>query len=34
VPLGTVKTRMAAGMRKMKEALQDAGTEEHPWTRQ
>ena len=33
VPLGTVKTRMAAGMRKMKEALQDAGTEEHPWTR-
>jgi RNA polymerase sigma factor (sigma-70 family) len=34
VPLGTVKTRMAAGMRKMKEALQDADTEEHPWTRQ
>ena len=34
VPLGTVKTRMAAGMRKMKQALQDAGTEEHPWTRQ
>jgi RNA polymerase sigma-70 factor (ECF subfamily) len=34
VPLGTVKTRMAAGMRKMKAALQDAGTEEHPWTRQ
>jgi RNA polymerase sigma factor (sigma-70 family) len=33
VPLGTVKTRMAAGMRKMKEALQDAGTEELPWTR-
>ena len=34
VPLGTVKTRMAAGMRKMKEALQDAGREEqHPWTR-
>jgi len=33
VPLGTVKTRMAAGMRKMKEALQNAGTEEHPWTR-
>jgi RNA polymerase sigma-70 factor (ECF subfamily) len=35
VPLGTVKTRMAAGMRKIKEALQDAGREEqHPWTRQ
>jgi RNA polymerase sigma factor (sigma-70 family) len=35
VPLGTVKTRMAAGMRKMKEALQDAGREEqHPWTHQ
>ena len=34
LPLGTVKTRMAAGMRKMKQALQDAGTEEHPWTRQ
>jgi RNA polymerase sigma factor (sigma-70 family) len=34
VPLGTVKTRMAAGMRRMKAALQDAGTEEHPWTRQ
>jgi RNA polymerase sigma factor (sigma-70 family) len=32
VPLGTVKTRMAAGMRKMREALQDAGTEELPWT--
>jgi hypothetical protein len=26
---------MAAGMRKMKEALQDAGRQEqHPWTRQ
>ena len=35
VPLGTVKTRMAAGMRKMKAALQDAGSEEQePWTRQ
>jgi RNA polymerase sigma factor (sigma-70 family) len=34
VPLGTVKTRMAAGMRKMREPLQDAGREEqHPWTR-
>jgi RNA polymerase sigma factor (sigma-70 family) len=33
VPLGTVKTRMAAGMRKMKEALSDAGREEQqPWT--
>ena len=35
VPLGTVKTRMAAGMRKMKEALRDAGDQERkPWTRQ
>ena len=34
VPLGTVKTRMAAGMRKMRQALQDAGTEELPWTPQ
>jgi RNA polymerase sigma-70 factor (ECF subfamily) len=34
-PLGTVKTRMAAGMRKMKAALRDAGREEQqPWTRQ
>jgi RNA polymerase sigma factor (sigma-70 family) len=34
VPLGTVKTRMAAGMRKMKVSLGDAGREEQPWTRQ
>jgi RNA polymerase sigma factor (sigma-70 family) len=35
VPLGTVKTRMAAGMRKMKEALRDAGhQEQQPWTHQ
>jgi RNA polymerase sigma factor (sigma-70 family) len=35
VPLGTVKTRMAAGMRKIKEALRDAGQQEQqPWTRQ
>jgi RNA polymerase sigma-70 factor (ECF subfamily) len=35
VPLGTVKTRMAAGMRKMKSALEDAGREEQqPWTPQ
>ncbi|HEV8163423.1 MAG TPA: sigma-70 family RNA polymerase sigma factor, partial [Actinomycetota bacterium] len=35
VPLGTVKTRMAAGMRKLEEALRDAGREEQqPWTRQ
>ena len=35
VPLGTVKSRMAAGMRKMREALSDAGREEQqPWTRQ
>ena len=32
VPLGTVKTRMAAGMRKLKERLSDAGREERPWT--
>ena len=35
VPLGTVKTRMAAGMRKMKAAFRDAGRQEQqPWTRQ
>jgi RNA polymerase sigma factor (sigma-70 family) len=34
VPLGTVKTRMAAGMRRLKAALQAAGREERPWTRQ
>ena len=35
VPLGTVKTRMAAGMRKLHQALQEAGHEEQqPWTRQ
>jgi RNA polymerase sigma-70 factor (ECF subfamily) len=34
VPLGTVKTRMAAGMRKMKASLQDAGRKEQPWTHQ
>jgi RNA polymerase sigma factor (sigma-70 family) len=35
VPLGTVKTRMAAGMRRLKAALQDVGRgERQPWTRQ
>jgi len=33
VPLGTVKTRMAAGMRKLKDALREAGHQEQlPWT--
>ena len=31
VPLGTVKTRMAAGMRKLKDALGDPGRKEQPW---
>ena len=34
VPLGTEKTRMAAGMRKLKDALRDTGQQEQrPWTR-
>jgi RNA polymerase sigma factor (sigma-70 family) len=34
VPLGTVKTRMAAGMRKLKDVLREPGLEEeHPWSR-
>jgi RNA polymerase sigma factor (sigma-70 family) len=34
VPLGTVKTRMAAGMRKLKDVLHQPGLEEeHPWSR-
>jgi RNA polymerase sigma-70 factor (ECF subfamily) len=33
VPLGTVKTRMAAGMRKLKDSLRQAGHQEQfPWT--
>ena len=31
VPLGTVKTRMAAGMRKLRDALADPGRKEQPW---
>jgi RNA polymerase sigma factor (sigma-70 family) len=34
VPLGTVKTRMAAGMRKLREVFRDARQQEqHPWSR-
>lgn len=34
VPLGTVKTRMAAGMRRLKDELREAGRQEQfPWTR-
>jgi RNA polymerase sigma-70 factor (ECF subfamily) len=34
VPLGTVKTRMAAGMRRLKDVLHEPGLEEeHPWSR-
>jgi RNA polymerase sigma factor (sigma-70 family) len=34
VPLGTVKTRMAAGMRKLNDSLREAGQQEQfPWTR-
>jgi RNA polymerase sigma-70 factor, ECF subfamily len=33
-PLGTVKTRMAAGMRRLKDELREAGRQEQfPWTR-
>jgi RNA polymerase sigma factor (sigma-70 family) len=34
VPLGMVKTRMAAGMRKLKDSLRETGQQEQfPWTR-
>lgn len=34
LPLGTVKTRMAAGMRRLKDELREAGRQEQfPWTR-
>ena len=34
IPLGTVKTRMAAGMRRLKDELREAGRQEQfPWTR-
>jgi RNA polymerase sigma factor (sigma-70 family) len=34
VPLGTVKTRMAAGMRQLRDTLRDAGhQEQQPWSR-
>jgi RNA polymerase sigma-70 factor (ECF subfamily) len=33
-PLATVRTRMAAGMRKLRDSLRDAGQrEQHPWSR-
>jgi RNA polymerase sigma factor (sigma-70 family) len=33
-PLGTVKSRMAAGMRKLRDSLGEAGhQEQHPWSR-
>jgi len=34
VPLGTVKTRMATGMRRLRDAIRDAGhQEQQPWSR-